>query len=758
MSTGSGDSPQVEQLLERMTTREKVGQLNQRLLGWECVVRQGKGYRLTDHFTEELDRWGGLGALYGLFRADAWSGRTWENGIPPEDRAEVAALVDTAVREASPHGVPALIVEEAPHGHQALGGTLLPTNLAVGATWDPATYREAARAVAAELSASGVHLALVSALDILRDPRWGRCEECFGEDPLLAAEFTRALVEGMQGKGRCRLRAGGVGVTLKHFAAQGEAFGGRNGQSAVLGPHDLAEIHLPAAKAGIDAGAVAVMAAYTDIDGVPCCANRALLGDLLRDQWGFDGIVMADGKAIDRLVTMTGTPAAAARIAVTSGVDLSLWDEAYMLLPRIAMNDAQVHAAVDRSVRRVLRLKDRLGLLDSPQSPGPRASASRQSREQEIITLSSRTRALAAGLAERGLVLLDNGDRVLPIAQRETCRIAVLGPHADDPTAPLGDYVPPLAPDGGRTVLAALRDQCRGWAEVRGLASEEPGVFPAGGEEMSALLSWAEVVVTVLGGTSHRCYDDLFADNGATLIPTRGSDSIRATCGEGLDVADLQLSYGQDAWLKRVRAGTSQPVIAVVIAGRPPVLTEVLALADATVWAGYPGPGGADAIARLLVGEIEPTGRLPFTLPRSTGVVPLRYNDRHSAAGAYIDQPDPVLRPFGFGLGYRTATVTSLLATVGAQTVTVTVLVCNDSSAPLTDTVQIFARRWGGGLWPRLRELLAFRRVELPGETEIAIEVTLPVSDAFVETSGAAIARTTLYCGGRETTIRPLVR
>ncbi|MFC5801973.1 glycoside hydrolase family 3 N-terminal domain-containing protein [Streptomyces formicae] len=721
----------VGELLSRMTLREKVGQLNQRLFGWDCVARRRGGFELTDAFHAEVERWGGLGALYGLFRADAWSGRSWKDGIRPEERAEVAALVTDAVRSGSRHGVPPLVVEEAPHGHQALGSTLFPVNLNAGASWDPGLLAECARAVAAELRAGGVHLALVSALDLLRDPRWGRAEECFGEDPLLAAELTRALVEGMQGVGRSALATGGVGVVLKHFAAQGEGVGGRNGQSAVLGPRDLHELHLPAAEAGTRAGAVGVMAAYNDIDGVPCCANPELLTGLLRDAWGFDGLVMADGKAVDRLAAMTGSLREAARTALLAGVDLSLWDEAYTLLEEAAEDDPRTAEAIDRACGAVLRVKSVLGLLEAdPVRPAvervhPEAAPVRTAAE------------LSGRLARRSLVLLENRTRTLPLALDAVREIAVIGPNAASATALLGDYVPPLLPEAERSVLDAVRDRLGDRVRVRHV--------PDDGREFEAATASADLVLAVLGGTSHRHYGDGFADNGAAL-------RTRATCGEGVDLADLRLPGGQDALLRRARAATGAPLVAVVVAGRPHVLTEVLALADATLWAGYPGPYGADAVLDVLLGEAEPEGRLPMTLPADPGAVPVRYNDRRPADGVYVDAPRPVLRAFGYGQGYRTSRVTGLLAHAGegsaaADRIVVTVELENESARPLPEVVQVYAHRTGGPAWPRVRELVAFRRVVLPPGTVTPVTFALTAERLFSGTREGRHGCTTLFAG-----------
>ncbi|MDH6515819.1 beta-glucosidase-like glycosyl hydrolase [Streptomyces sp. SAI-090] len=356
----------VRDLLARMTLREKVGQLNQRMYGWDAYRRTPDGgFELTEVLYAETDRFEGLGALYGLQRADAWSGVDHGYGPGAQDGAALAELVQRHVVDRSRLGIPALFVEEVPHGLMALDGTVLPVNLAVGATWDPALYERAAAHAAAELRARGGHVALVSALDIVRDPRWGRTEECFGEDPYLAGRLTEALVRGMQGASPdCRFAADKAPVVLKHFAGQGATVGGRNSAESELGRRELREIHLPAARAGLRAGAAAVMAAYNEVDGLPCSGNRALLTGLLREEWGFDGLVMADGLAVDRLARITGDKVSAGALALNSGVDLSLWDEGFTHLEEAVERGLVTEAVLDAAVARVLRLKFRLGLFE----------------------------------------------------------------------------------------------------------------------------------------------------------------------------------------------------------------------------------------------------------------------------------------------------------------------------------------------------------------------------------------------------------
>ena len=700
-------------LLAALSTREKIGQLNQRLYGWECVRKTPTGYELTDTLHEELARWSGLGALYGLFRSDAWSGRGWHNGIPPEDRAEVAALVQEAVRATSPHGTGALLVEEAPHGHQALGAPLLPVNLATAASWRPDLLRDASAAVSGLLRADGVHLALVSTLDLLRDPRWGRSEECFGESPVLAAALTEAVVQGMQGHDRERLDDGtGVGVVLKHFAAQGDGMGGRNGQSAPIGPRELAELHLVPARAGIAAGAIGLMSAYTDIDGVPCCADEGLLTGTLRDEWGFDGLVMADGKAVDRLVEHLGSHAAAGAAAVAAGVDLSLWDESFAALTEAVERLPELEAAIDRACLRVLRAKERFGLLGGPGGHSEPLREAEAAAGTDRAGLDIAARTASAELARASIVLLEDAEGVLPPKPGAERVWAVVGPNADSVTALLGDYVPPLPPGAGRSILTALRERAgQDGIEVVTAPWPADGVP---GEDLRAAVGRADRVIAVLGGTSHRHFDDSFADNGAAAGPTT------ADTGEGVDRASLMLPGDQDTALAAVRALTRAPTVSVVVTGRPSVLTGIVAVSDATLFCAYPGPEGADAVAAVLCGDRRPTGRLAVALPAHPGAVPAHGDDRHCAADVYRDAPRPVLFPLGHGLG-GAAMVRAASADEDAVRVEL-----EGGRESAEELVLVFAQRRGSVVVPRREELIAFGRVVVPpGERR---SLTLPLS------------------------------
>lgn len=704
----------VRDLLPRMTLDEKVGQVNQRLYGWHAFTRTAEGHRLSDAFRAEVAAWDGMGALYGLQRADAWSGVGFADGITAADGARVADAVQQHVVEHTRLGIPVLLVEEMPHGHQALDGTVLPVNLAVGATWDPELYQEAVAGAAAELRDRGGHVALVSALDLVRDPRWGRAEECFGEDPYLAARFTEALVRGV--------RSAGIAVVLKHFAGQGATVGGRNSAATELGARELHEIHLAAARAGIRAGAAGVMAAYNEFDGLPCVANRELLTGLLRNRWGFEGLVMADGTAVDRLVRLTADPVAAGAGALAAGCDLGLWDACFPRLAEAVTRGLVAEEALDTAVARVLTLKFRLGLFEQPYARAEPPYTTPTARAPRAAPSSfAALRRSSERLARASLTLLDHDGCTLPLPPTIR-RIAVLGPHSDALPHQLGDYTAPQRPGGGITVLEGIRCAAPPGAEVThtpgcGLVGADVGGVP----HAVALAAEADVAVVVLGGSSARRHDTAFAANGAALAPAGEPGGM--TCGEGVDLADVRLPDGQTALLRAV-AATGVPVVVLLVQGRPHALPELPGKAAAVLSAWYPGPWGGRAIAEVLFGAAEPEGRLPVSVPASSAQLPVCYNGKDHGYRGYVDQPALARYPFGHGLSYTTVAYGPPLlsrsrVTTAAPSLTCRVAVRNTDERPVRETVQLYLRRVSGGSsWPRVRELRGFVRLSLPPRQE----------------------------------------
>lgn len=709
----------VDRLIDSMSFTQKVGQLNQRLFGWKSVERNAAGRLVaSDELKQEIDRWGGLGALYGLLRADPWSGQHWGNGIRPEERPEAVAVVQQTVLERGAHGIGVLLSEEAPHGHQALGGAVLPTNLGLGATFDSQGVQEAEAAVAAELAASGIHIALVSGLDIARDPRWGRCEECFGEDPLMASRMCEAIVTGMQGEHRSKVGRGGVAVVLKHLAAQGEAVGGRNGQSAVLGPHDLHEIHLPPVAAGVRAGALGFMAAYNDIDSVPCCANPWLLEDYLRDQLGFDGIVMADGLAVDRLEDMAGSIPAAGRAALLAGVDVSLWDEGFARLEEY-VDDEQVAAAVDTALRRVLELKAMFGLLPED---GADTAAIAMPDADAIAQATADGREQAKRMAREAITLINDGRSAVTLdsirgvlTDAQAGPVIVAGPFADDFGCFLGDYTAPLPADEQSSIYRQLVARL---GKDRVCLAAKPSDVPAD--------RWASAaaVVFVCGSTSERSYDSEFDDNGAA----KDVAEYGATCGEGVDLSDIRLPWHQDEMLDEVVALTTAPVVSVVVCGRAHVLTHVMGQSAVTIWVGYAGQYGPQAVADVLIDGAGLPGRLPVTLPAHSAAIPVRYNDRQSAAHVYKDAAEPVLREFGYGAGSLAGvTFSGMHADAESRANEVLVQVTAHAGDHKTaGSVNLFAHVSGGRRIPRLAVLVDSVALTLEAGESHAVSFSVP--------------------------------
>ncbi|NUS80881.1 MAG: beta-glucosidase, partial [Streptomyces sp.] len=617
------------------------------------------------------------------------------SGPGAEDAAALADLVQRHVVESSRLGIPALFVEEVPHGLMALDGTVLPVNLAVGATWDPALYERAAAHAAAELRARGGHVALVSALDIARDPRWGRTEESFGEDPYLAARLTEALVHGMQGAGE-RFAPDKAPVVLKHFAGQGATVGGRNSAESELGLRELHDIHLPAARAGIRAGAAAVMAAYNEVDGMPCSGNRALLTELLRGEWGFDGLVVADGLAVDRLARITGDTVSAGALALNSGVDLSLWDEGFTHLEEAVERGLVEEATLDAAVARVLRLKFRLGLFDQQQTTPPAPTGGKD---------------LSVALARAAVTLLRN-DGTLPVGSHVS-RIAVLGPQSATTAHQLGDYTAPQHPGTGSSVLDALRRLAPPGVDIRhargcALTGDDLSGIP----EAVAAAAASDLAVLVLGGSSARTPDTDFAANGAALKAVS-----EMTCGEGVDLAGLRLGSAQYTLLDAVVA-TGTPTAVVLIQGRPHVVPDT---AGALLTAWYPGPWGGEAIAEVLLGLAEPGGRLPVSVPRSAAQLPVYYNHKDTEYGGYVDADAEPRYSFGHGLSY-TSFAYGVPSVYGR---TVSLDVTNTGERYGRSVVQVFLRRLIAATWPRTLELCAFEGVGLEAGERRTVTLTL---------------------------------
>ncbi len=697
----------VENLLSHMTLKEKVGQLNQKMYGWNAYRRTKDGIKLTEEFKKQVTFGEGMGALYGLFRSDPWSEVTFENGIPPHESAKTANLVQRYVKENTRLGIPVLLSEECPHGHQALDGTMIPTNIGAGSTWNPELMEEAYAHVAAEVRSRGAHLGLISTLDILREPRWGRSEECYSEDPYLASQMTVAAVKGMQGDGSDIHKQDKIIAVLKHFAAQGSGEGGRNAAPANIGERELREIHLPGMKAGVEAGALGCMAAYNEIDGIPCHANEKLLTKILREEWGYEGIVMADGVAIDRLVIQAGDYESAAAMALTAGVDLSLWDTSFTTLKQAVRNGKAKEELIDRAVRRILRLKFSLGLFDQPFID--------ETVSVNVVGNES-FRQVNLQVARESIVLLKNEADILPLSKNT--KIAVIGPNANQIYNQLGDYTAVQAKGKGITVLQGIRNIAESeviYAKGCSIRDESK----AGFDEAIVAAEQADVVVLALGGSSMRNFDIQFDTNGAAII---SGNSSEMDCGEGVDLADLQLGGVQGELVKAI-AATGKPIITVLIQGRPHAVTGIMDDCDAILCGWYPGEEGGQAIGEVLFGDVNPSGKLPVSLPRSSAQLPVYYNHKDQGRELlYIDTTAAPLFPFGYGLSYTHFEYSNLRLVrsdiqlkeiENNQLVEVRIDITNAGKMAGAEVVQLYIKDLEASVTRRIKELKGFKKIWL---------------------------------------------
>ncbi|MBF2500021.1 glycoside hydrolase family 3 N-terminal domain-containing protein [Listeria seeligeri] len=706
----------VEDLLAKMTLAEKCGQLNQRMYGWDAFSRDGDVFQITDNFKQEVARFEGIGALYGLFRADPWSKMNKETGISRVNSAKVANMVQRYVVENTRLGIPVLLAEEVPHGHQALDSESYPVNLARAASFHPELQQQVAEAIAEEISDKGVHLALASALDILRDPRWGRAEECYGEDPYLAAELTAAITEGFQKNGK-------IAVILKHFAAQGEPVGGHNSGPVSIGVRELREIFLEPLRAGIAKGALGVMAAYNEIDGVPCHANKELLTTILREEMGFEGIVMADGCALDRLLKLNPDPKKAAKMAIEAGVDLSLWDDVFPFLEESVTAGVLNESVVDQAVRRILQVKFQLGLFENPYV-------------KEVVSApSTNWKKLNLQAAREGICLLKNEANTLPLKGKQK-KLAIVGPNADALYNQLGDYTAPQNQADCVTVLEGLKSIVpKEWELIYEKGSEIREKVTDGILKAEELAEEADAIVLVLGGSSARNFNMEFLSNGAVSSKGPNMDA-----GENVDVADIALPEVQ-LELFRAMKRTNKPVIVVMIQGRPIAIPEISKEADALLTAWYPGSVGGTAVAEVLVGKYNPSGKLPVSIPVSSGQIPVYYNQKAvEYKEDYFDLTGKPLYPFGYGLSYSSFKYHDLVinqehvdlsALLAGEKVDVTVTVENTSEVAGEEVVQLYIHDMESSITRRKKELKAFKKIRI--EPKEKVEVTLELDKTTFE-------------------------
>jgi beta-glucosidase len=714
----------VQDLLARMTVEEKVGQLST-LLGWEMYQKTGQKVGISPAYKKAVDE-RHIGALWATLRADPWTKKTLTTGLNPQQAAEATNALQRYVVEHTRLHIPLLLAEECPHGHMAIGTTVFPTSIGQSSTWDPALIRRMAAAIAQEARVQGAHIGYGPVLDLAREPRWSRVEETYGEDPVLNGQMGVAMVQGFQGSS---LKSGrNVVSTLKHFTAYGVPEGGHNGGSISTGPRELYQSFLPPFRAAVKAGAQSIMTAYNSIDGVPCSANKFLLTDLLRQQWGFQGFTVSDLGSISGLANnhhVAATPAEAAALAINAGLDDDLSGYGYDKELLAAVQQKLVTPEVlDRAVGRVLRVKFELGLFENPYVD-PRQAA------KQVKTPA--TVQLARQVAQESIVLLKNEQNLLPLA-KTLQRIAVIGPNADNIYNQLGDYTAPQPESNVVTVLEGIRAKVPATAQVtyvKGCAIRDTA--SANIAEAVAAARQAQVAVVVLGGSSARDFKTEYQSTGAATVQAGGGQAVSdMESGEGYDRATLDLLGKQQELLKAVVA-TGTPVVVVLIKGRPLNLNWMAAHVPALLDAWYPGQEGGHAVADVLFGDYNPAGRLPISVPKSVGQLPVYYNAKRPAPHDYVEVDNKPLYAFGHGLSYSKFDYANLRADVtesaGAVQVKVRFTVKNTSSRAGEEVTQLYLRDEVSSVVTPDKQLRKFQRLALQAGEQREVVFDLNAED-----------------------------
>lgn len=648
--------PRVEALLAQMTLDEKIGQLLQFTPRPDMKERAEKG---------------SVGCLFGFGSA-----------------AEINEMQRIAV-EKSRLRIPILFAHDIIHGNR----TIFPIPLGIAATWDPSSAERAARIAAREATASGIRWTFSPMVDIARDPRWGRVAEGAGEDPVLGSAMAAAYVRGYQGGDLSAPDS--MLACAKHFAGYGAAEAGRDYNSVDMSERTLREVYLPPFKAAVDAGVGTIMTAFNTLNGMPATANAHLLKDILRDEWGFRGIVDSDYQAIEQMVDhgVAANAHEAALLAILAGVDMDMIDDSYLTLAQAVKDGRLREEVIDTAVGRVLAAKFALGLFENPYGDAAREKAA---------WLSPEHLKAAREIAQKSIVLLRNEGTLLPLS-KSLRKLAVIGDLAASRKDMLGSW----HAHGKEEEAVSILDGIRARASRETVIVEAPESI----DKAVAAARSADVVVLVLG--------------------EKGDMSGEASSRVFLDLP------GQQQQLLEAVVATRKPVVLIVLAGRPLTITWAEENVPAILWPWFPGTQGGHAVADILFGDANPSAKLPVTFPRSVGQIPIYHsmlptgrpedlNQKYTSR--YIDSPNDPLYPFGYGLSYTRYEYSDLRVS-GTDRVTISVDVENSGKRAGEEIVQLYINDPVASLSRPVKELKGFRRVALaPGEKK-RVKFTLSRAD-----------------------------
>lgn len=679
----------VEEIMAKMTIEDKIGQLNQM-----------DGRRDLEQIKKEV-REGTLSSIMNIV-----------------DPAVTNELQRIAIEE-SPAGIPLLFARDVVHGFN----TVLPIPLGQAASWDEELIEQASRNTALEATERGIRWAFAPMMDIARDARWGRIAESFGEDTYMAGRLATAVVRGYQGESLSEQTS--MAACAKHFVGYGDAEGGRDYNTTSIPPRTLRDVYLPPFKACVDEGCASIMTSFNDNDGLPSTGNRWLLTELLREQWGFEGVVVSDWGSVAGLIPhgVAYDKKDAAHQCIEAGCDVDMSSRSYLLNLKELIESGEVDMAVlDEAVRRVLRLKVALGLFEQPYA--------RTTEKSDIYSES--VLATACRLAEESVVMLKNEGEVLPILPEKVKRVLVVGPMADAPYDQMGTW----ALDGDKThtvtPIAAIREDWAKKVEIDYIPclTHPRDRSTAEFARMQEAARKADIVVAFVG-------------------------EEQMMSGEAHSLSSLDLQGAQGDMLEAL-AEVDTPLVTVFMAGRPLTIARQVEISDAILYAWHPGTMGGKALANILFGEVSPSGKLPATFPRNVGQIPIYYNHKHTShrakgtegnldsipreayqsvmghTSSYLDVAPSPLFPFGYGLSYTTFELSDIKieksAVTPEESIKVSVLLTNTGRREGTEVVQLYTGRKTASVTQPMKELKEFQRVTLGAGESRRVEFEVPVS------------------------------
>ena len=708
----------VNDLISRMTLEEKVGQMRC-TLAWNYYTIKGKDVVPSELFKKDIAE-GKIGMLWGTYRADPWTQKSLENGLNPELAAKAGNTLQKYVMENTRLGIPLFLAEEAPHGHMAIGTTVFPTGFGMAATWNPALIEDIGRVIGQEIRLQGGHISYGPVLDLAREPRWSRVEETMGEDPTLAGELGAAMVKGLGGGNLSKPYS--TIATLKHFIGYGTTEGGQNGGITVAGARELRESFLPPFKKAIDAGALSVMTSYNSLDGIPSTASKALLTELLRNEWGFNGFVVSDLYSIDGICgthRVARSKQEAGIMALKAGVDADLGALAFEPLVDAAQKGLISEEEIDTAVRRILKLKFEMGLFDNPYVDVAKSKQFVRSADNKAVALQS---------AREVITLLKNQSQILPLSKNK--KVFVCGPNADNVYNMLGDYTAPQENGNVKTILDGVRGKLPAAqvTYVKGCAVRD--TTESNISEAVAAAREADVVIVAVGGSSARDFKTSYKETGAAVTDSKTISDM--DCGEGFDRATLTPLGHQMQLLKALKA-TGKPMVVIYIEGRPMDKSWAAQNADALLTAYYPGQEGGTAIADVLFGDYNPAGRLPVSVAANIGQLPVYYNKKPPMSHDYVEMSARPLYAFGYGLSYTNFEYSNLkIDKTGDKQYKVTLDVKNTGQYDGDEVVQLYLHDEFASTAQPLMLLKKFARVFIAkGETR-KVEFTLDADDLSI--------------------------